>query len=78
MHIEGRGQRVLVRLANPFIADQAQRPGNHMALDNLRERLELFFDAEARMDLRVADGRFEVEIEFPHVTERPTGQGDAP
>ncbi len=78
VHIEGRGQRVLVRLANPFIADQAQRPGNHMALDNLRERLELFFDAEARMNLRVADGRFEVEIEFPHVTERPTGQGDAP
>ena len=28
VHIEGRGQRVLVRLANPFIADQAQRPGN--------------------------------------------------
>ena len=78
VHIEGRGQRVLVRLANPFIADQAQRPGNHMALDNLRERLELFFDAEARMDLRVADGRFEVEIEFPHVTERPAGQGGAP
>ena len=49
-----------------------------MALDNLRERLQLFFDAEARMETRVVDGRFEVEIEFPRITERPAGQAEAP
>ncbi|MBS0335510.1 MAG: histidine kinase [Proteobacteria bacterium] len=76
VHIEGRGKRVLVRVVNPFHPDQAHRPGNRMALENLRERLQLFFDAEARMEMRVAGGRFEVEIEFPHVTERPAGQGE--
>jgi two-component system sensor histidine kinase AlgZ len=78
VHIEGRGKSVLVRMVNPFIADQAQRPGNRMALENLRERLELFFDAEARMVTRVAEGRFEVEVEFPYLTERPAGQGEGP
>jgi two-component system sensor histidine kinase AlgZ len=76
VHIEGRGKRVLVRVVNPFHPEQAHRPGNRMALENLRERLQLFFDAEARMEMRVAEGRFEVEIEFPHVTERPAGQGE--
>jgi len=77
VHIEGRGKRVLVRLVNPFHPDHAQRPGNRMALENLRERLQLFFDAEARMETRVTGDRFEVEIEFPHITERPAGQLEA-
>ena len=76
VHIEGRGKRVLVRLVNPFHPDHAQRPGNRMALENLRERLQLFFDAEARMETRVTGDRFEVEIEFPHITERPAGQAE--
>jgi two-component system sensor histidine kinase AlgZ len=77
VHIEARGKRVLVRMSNPFHADHAQRPGNRMALDNLRERLQLFFDAEARMETRVLGDRFQVEIEFPHITERPAGQEEA-
>lgn len=76
VHIEARGKRVLVRLGNPFHPDHAQRPGNRMALDNLRERLQLFFDAEARMETRVLGDRFEVEVEFPHTTERPAGQAE--
>lgn len=76
VHIEALGKRVVVRLGNPFHPDHAQRPGNRMALDNLRERLQLFFDAEARMETRVNGDRFEVELEFPYVTERPAGQGD--
>lgn len=77
VHIESRGKRVLMRLTNPYHPEYAQRPGSRMALDNLRERLQLFFDAEARMDMREADGRFEVEIEFPQVSERPPGQAEA-
>jgi hypothetical protein len=48
-----------------------------MALENLRERLQLFFDAEAFMDTRVDNGRFVVELEFPYVTERPAGEAQA-
>ncbi len=77
VHIEGLGKRVRVRLVNPLQLETAQRPGNHMALENLRERLELFFDAEARLETRISNGKFEVEIEFPQLTERPAGQGDS-
>lgn len=77
VQIEGRGKRVFVRVVNPLHPEFAQRPGNRMALENLRERLTLFFDAEATVRTREADGRFEVDIEFPHVTERPAGQAEA-
>ncbi|MSP97582.1 MAG: histidine kinase [Betaproteobacteria bacterium] len=76
LHIEARGQRVLVRLVNPFQPETVQRTGNRMALDNLRERLALFFDAEARLATRISEDRFEVEIEFPYITDRPAGQGE--
>ncbi len=77
VQIEGRGGRVFVRLVNPLHPGPAERPGNHMALDNLRERLALFFDAEAKVSTREAGGRFQVDIEFPHLTERPAGQAEA-
>src|SRR5438445_188700 len=36
------------------------------SLENLRERLALFFDAEARIETRTSDGRYRVEIEIPY------------
>jgi two-component system sensor histidine kinase AlgZ len=70
VHIERRGDRVLARIENPYIEAEQQRAGNRMALDNIRERLALFFDAEARLETRTANGRFRVEIEMPY---RPAG-----
>jgi two-component system sensor histidine kinase AlgZ len=66
VHIERRGARVLARIENPYIEEQARRAGNRMALDNIRERLQLFFDAEARIVTRIAGGRYQVEIEMPY------------
>ena len=40
-----------------------------MAMDNIRERLALFFDAEARMEARIEAGRYCVEIEIPYLTQ---------
>lgn len=40
-------------------------PGNHMALDNIRERLMLFFDLEARLEVRENHGRHRVLIRMP-------------
>jgi two-component system sensor histidine kinase AlgZ len=37
-----------------------------MAQENIRERLQLFFDAEARLSSRVAGGRYLVELEMPY------------
>ena len=64
--IERRGERVLVRIENPYNATQAGHAGNRMALDNIRERLMLFFDAEARLESRIEGARYLVEIEIPY------------
>ena len=53
-------------IENPHLESGGQRAGNRMALDNIRERLALFFDAEARLETRIANGRYRVEIEIPY------------
>ena len=66
VHIERRGARVLARIENPYFEEHARRAGNHMAQENIRERLQLFFDAEARLATRIAGGRYQVEVEIPY------------
>jgi len=71
VRIERRGERVLARIENPYIEEQQRRAGNRMALDNIRERLLLFFDAEARIRTSTADSVYRVEIEIPYRIEAP-------
>lgn len=68
VRIERRGNRVLALVENARLEGgaAAHREGNHMALENIRERLNLFFDAEARLETRVERGRHRVEIEIPY------------
>ncbi len=67
VRIERRGDRVLMRIENPWLQPgSGTRAGNHMALDNIRERLMLFFDEEARLDARVEGARYRVDIEIPY------------
>jgi two-component system sensor histidine kinase AlgZ len=71
VRIERRADRVHARIENPVPASgQGGRAGNHMALDNIRERLMLFFDAEARLESRVEGSRYRVEIDIPYRTGR--------
>jgi two-component system sensor histidine kinase AlgZ len=46
-------------------------PGNKMALRNIRERLALLFDAEARYQVDYGKDYYRVEIVMPYVTELP-------
>src|SRR5258706_8826849 len=69
VHIERRGDRVIVRIENPYIEEQQHRAGNRLALDNIRERLALFFDAEARMEATIQGARYRVELEIPYRTD---------
>ena len=67
VRIERRGARVHVLIENPWHEEgSANRAGNHMALDNIRERLMLFFDDEARLESRVEGARYRVEIDIPY------------
>jgi two-component system, LytTR family, sensor histidine kinase AlgZ len=75
VRIERRGDRVRARIENPYHEGAPAQPGNRMALENIRERLRLFFDAEATLESRVQDGRYRVEIEIPYRSGGAAAQG---
>jgi len=54
-------------LRNPYAPDGNHRAGNKMALANIRERLQLHFDAEATLDTRVRENTYQVHITLPYV-----------
>jgi two-component system sensor histidine kinase AlgZ len=66
VRIERRDDRLRLQLSNPYHEDYQHRQGNRMALDNIRERLQLHFDVEASLDTRIAEGRYEIGIVMPY------------
>lgn len=66
IHITRHRDEVLITLTNPFHGDKETQPGNRMAMANIRERLMLFFDLEARLDTDVRDGVYRVRIRLPY------------
>jgi two-component system sensor histidine kinase AlgZ len=65
IHLLRRGAGVRIELWNPLCARPAHAQGNHLALANIRERLSLFYDLEARLDAAEADGGYRVRIDLP-------------
>jgi two-component system sensor histidine kinase AlgZ len=54
-------------LRNPYEQEGNHHAGNKMALANIRERLQLHFDAEARLDTLVREDTYQVHIVLPYV-----------
>jgi two-component system sensor histidine kinase AlgZ len=46
--------------------DRARRIGNGMALENVRERLLLHFDAAATLTAKTVSGHYQVHIVLPY------------
>lgn len=65
VRIAGTGDGVRIEIDNPWLGEGAHRGGNQMALDNVRERLMLFYDLEALLDTGVRDGRYRVRVDLP-------------
>jgi two-component system sensor histidine kinase AlgZ len=76
-----RGRLVEIEIINPRVEGNTQpagRAGNQMALDNVRERLSLHYDVEARLeagpaqDALTGEGEYRVKITLPaHEQEAP-------
>ena len=68
--VKRSGSDVVVEIDNPAPPPEgrisAHGGGNRMALDNIRERLMLFFDLEAQLDAGEQDGLYRVRIRFPY------------
>ena len=62
------GDRVVLTLLNPFPGESKITAGNRMAIANIRERLQLHFDAEADMASEIKDGIYRVTIRVPYLT----------
>jgi two-component system sensor histidine kinase AlgZ len=65
-----RNNQLTVVVRNPCHADAPARPGNRMAISNIRERLALHFDAEARLSAHQIGDEFVVQMVLP-LKEKP-------
>ncbi|MGZ5039229.1 MAG: sensor histidine kinase [Usitatibacter sp.] len=61
-------KQLVIELKNPFPGGGRHSAGNRMAIVNIRERLQLHFDAEASMRSEVKDGSYRVTIRIPYIT----------
>jgi two-component system sensor histidine kinase AlgZ len=60
-----KGEELFVSLENPVIAGGSHQAGNRMALANIRERLALHYDLEARLEAREEEGIYKVTMVLP-------------
>jgi two-component system sensor histidine kinase AlgZ len=66
--IRREGPQLVLTLVNPVPGAGRSPAGNRMAIANIRERLQLHFDAEATMKSEVTDGSYRVTIRMPYLT----------
>ncbi len=60
------GQQLIIRISNPLPpARSPNRAGNRMALENIRERLDLAFDGRAKIRHLEENGLYTVSIRVP-------------
>ena len=70
IHVYALRDELHAVLRNPYREASDHHAGNRMALANIRERLALHFDAEARLSVKASDDAYEVRIVMPYVKER--------
>ena len=71
-----KGNELHIDLANPCGRGDSSKGGNHMALANIRERLALYYDLEARLEtneVTLPDGlrEYRVHIALPCRSDKP-------
>jgi two-component system sensor histidine kinase AlgZ len=75
--VEGRAEDdiVSIEVSNPVSATaRAVRAGNRMALDNIRQRLDLAFPGRASVEVEEGPTTYRVKIRFP-LAAGPVGGG---
>ncbi len=65
VRVRQRGFNLEIAVSNPIAREPVQREGNQIGLANIRGRLALIYDLEARLETRVRDGRFELGMTIP-------------
>jgi len=71
INIYRKAQQVHAVLRNPYKLEGNHHSGNKMAVDNIRERLQLHFDAEASLKTSVDSEAYQVHIVMPYRSGQP-------
>ncbi len=64
------GEKVEIQVINPLLQESPTRPGNQMALGNVKERLMLLYDMEAELRTEAVANQFRLTLVFPYKKER--------
>jgi two-component system sensor histidine kinase AlgZ len=78
--IEGTtdGAEIVIEVTNPVAtAARSLRAGNRMALDNIRQRLELAFPGRGSIEVDERETEYRVRVRFPQVLD-PAGRAPGP
>ena len=69
IHGKREGEQLRIEISNPV--DTNTRPGhsrgNHLAQDNIRQRLEAIYGRRAHMDIRAENDRYTISLTLPYV-----------
>ena len=65
IEISQGGDELRIAITNPMLAEVPHGPGNQMAVANIRERLALYYDLEARLEIETGDHCYKVRIILP-------------
>jgi len=72
VELRRNGDELQLKVENPCLPrSEGRHHGNKVALSNIRERLDLLFDVEARYQVETGKDFYRVEIALPYVTVRP-------
>jgi two-component system sensor histidine kinase AlgZ len=66
IRIVSAGGMVAMEISNPYEPRHDHAQGNRMAMDNIRERLGLFFGLGASLEHEIRDRRYFVRLVFPY------------
>jgi len=67
-----KGEELCIAIANPTVGQAQHAAGNQIALTNIRDRLALYYDLEARLEIETGDNRYEVRITLPCQRRKPS------
>lgn len=73
INIYSTREQVHAVLRNPYKRTGDHHAGNKMALGNIRERLQLHFDAEASLSTNISGDVYQVHIVMPYVRQSVSG-----
>ncbi|MEI6737264.1 MAG: histidine kinase [Pseudomonadota bacterium] len=69
--IHTSGKQMQIELTNPYHSESTHVSGNRMAIANIKERLQLHFDAEASLRAEIKGAQYVVTINMPITIEPP-------